>query len=119
MSENDPVPDFEFWVGDDNVPMAFTVTDAFGSYIDITGATVTLHVGPLNETVAAVDLVGSVAGTTPQTKAQYLWRATDLGSPQVPGDYQGNFLIQQPAGGERITWPPDRSLLIRLNPQVP
>ena len=94
-------PDFGLGVGDTAVPMQFTIQDAFGNYIDITGATVTLAVSPLNETSGPTVLSGSVAGVTPQTQAKYIWLSAQTGA---AGLFEANFEIEQ-LSGERITWP--------------
>jgi hypothetical protein len=106
----DRVPDFQLGVGDNLVAMDFTITDAFGNYIDITGATVTLSVSPLNETSGPVAKTGSVTGTTPQTKARYTWLSADT---VAAGLFEALFLVT--VSGERITWPTARlPLLIQI-----
>lgn len=102
----DRAPDFKLGVGDNNVPMAFTITDPFGNYVDITGATVTLSVSPLNETSGPSALAGAVVGVTPQTQAQYIWKTADT----VLGLYEAVFIIVK--SGERMTWPTARPPLL-------
>lgn len=108
----DRAPDFTIGQDDDGVTYDQTITDAFGAYVDLTGATVVLHLRVMNATAAGVDLTGSVVGVTPQTQARYTFLAADTA---VPGRYDGNFEITL-ASTERITWPTGRRLIVDIEP---
>jgi hypothetical protein len=103
-------PDFELGQGDDKVPMQFTVTDQYGAYVDLTGATIQWVWAPKNGGTTATTAAGSVSGTTPNTQAKYLWLAADTAT---PGNYEGVFEITL-ASTERITWPAGRKLQISI-----
>ena len=94
-------PDWYLGQGDDHVPMAFTVTDQHGNYVDLTGATVQLIWGPKSGATPATTAAGSVAGTTPNTQAQYVWLAADTAA---AGNFEASYEITL-AGGERLSWP--------------
>lgn len=103
-------PDFFLGQGDDKVPMVFTITDQYGAYVDLTGATIHWVWGPKNGGTPAITASASPVGTTPNTQAQYLWLAVDTAT---PGNFEGVFEITLPST-ERFTWPYGRSLQISI-----
>lgn len=95
-------PDFTIGQGDQGVSWAVPITDATGNTIDISGATsVILHYRIQDGSAVAVEVVGSVLGTTPDTEAQYIFQSSDT---VAAGIFNAEFLITQ-ASGERLTFP--------------
>lgn len=104
-------PDFELTVGDDKVPMDFAITDFYGAPVDLTGATIRWKWGPKNGGVPAVTSAADVTGTTPGTKARYVWLAADT---VAAGNFEGQYLITLAGATEAFAWPRGRSLQIQI-----
>jgi hypothetical protein len=109
LNRTDNEPDFSVYVGDDKVPWDVTITDAFGNYVDLTGASIAVKARIRNQSVAEASFAGSVIGTTPQTQARRLIANGDF----AEGHYDAVFVATL-AGGEVVTWPPNRQLFLQV-----
>lgn len=107
--------DLSFGQDDDKVLLAIPVYDVDGNRLDITGATVLLHYRIDDDSAPAVEHSGDVIGSAPLTEASYLFPAAETGT---PGLYKANFLITLAGATERLTYPPDRHLIVEILPAV-
>ena len=105
--------DFYIKAGDRWPTLDATLTDADGTAIDLSGATVKFVMGTVGGTAkinADATVVSAAAGTV-----RYSWAAGDT---TTPGTYHGEFVVTLATALE-ITFPSDGYITIEIVREVP
>lgn len=108
-------PDFTIKQGDTGPYIEATLLDATGAVVDLTGATVTFHMAPLNTRVLKVSAPASVI-TAASGLVRYgvPWLTTET---DTDGLYYADFRAEW--GDETgVTFPNDGYLVIEIEPSL-